>query len=193
MTAPLATPRAPPPCDAEGAVRSLLSFVGEDPGRDGLRETPARVARALLEMTEGYSQDPAAILGTVFEEPMEEMVLLRDVEFWSLCEHHLLPFHGRASVAYLPRDRVVGLSKLARLVQCHARRLQLQERLTRDVAESLARHLDCRGAAVLVEAEHACMRMRGVRGGGAMVTSAFLGEMRDPPRRREFLGLLGRA
>lgn len=184
---------APVRPDMEEHVRALLRTLGEDTERDGLRDTPARVVRSLMELTEGYAQDPADILSTTFEEATEDLVLLRDVEFSSLCEHHLLPVHGRAHVAYLPADRVVGLSKLARLVHCHARRLQIQERMTNDIARDLADHLGARGTAVLIEAEHACMRMRGVRARGTMVTSAYLGEMREPDRRREFLALVDRA
>lgn len=179
--------------EMEEHVRAILQTLGEDPDREGLRETPGRVVRSLLELTDGYSQDPAEILATTFEHATDEMVMLRSVEFWSLCEHHLLPFHGRAHVAYLPSGRVAGLSKLARLVQCHARRLQLQERMTEDIARDLEVHLGARGTAVLIEAEHACMRMRGVRAGGTMVTSAYNGEMREPDRRREFLALVDRA
>lgn len=176
--------------DAEAAVATLLKWVGQDPARDGLRGTPGRVARALREMTAGYSEDPAAILGTVFSETYDEVVVVRGIAFTSLCEHHLLPFTGTADVAYIP-GKVVGLSKLARLVDCFSRRLQVQERMTRQVAEAIAQHLDAVGVAVVVRAMHSCMACRGVRKAGAeMVTSAMLGAFRtDRAARAEFLAL----
>lgn len=176
--------------EAENAVARLLEHVGEDPSREGLLDTPKRVAKALLELTEGYEQDPAAILGRVFSEAAEEMVLVRDVPFWSLCEHHMLPFRGTATIAYVPSDgRIVGLSKISRLVQCYARRLQVQERLTREIAQALEDHLAPAGVAVLVQGEHTCMSMRGIRTPATMVTSHFLGSLREPGARKEFLAL----
>ncbi|MEB3327685.1 MAG: GTP cyclohydrolase I FolE [Candidatus Sericytochromatia bacterium] len=178
---------------AAQALRTLLAYVGEDPDREGLRDTPDRVLRAYGEQFAGYKQDPAEILATTFAEVegYEEMVLLKDIPFHSTCEHHLQPFEGKAHVAYLPGDRVVGLSKLARLVDCFARRAQIQERLTRQVVAALMEHLAPRGAAVMVEAAHGCMRCRGVRKDGAqMVTSAYEGDLAAPEARREFLQLV---
>ncbi len=172
-------------------MRALLFRLGEDPQRDGLRETPARVARAWRELTEGYAQDPQVILDATFDVgPYDQMVVVRDIEFWSLCEHHLLPFHGMACVGYLPSKRVVGLSKIGRLVQCFARRLQVQERMTQQVAEAMHSTLEPLGVGVIVRATHTCMAMRGVRLGGEMVTSALLGRFReDAILRAEFLTL----
>lgn len=174
----------------ERSVTSQLELLGENPAREGLRETPRRVVRSLMELTEGYRQDPEAILSTVFDERYDEMVLVKSIEFWSLCEHHMLPFHGFASVGYIPDKRVVGLSKIARLVHCYARRLQIQERLTQEIAGAIQSHLRPSGVGVVVEAEHTCMAMRGVRAAGKMVTSALLGSLRDrPAARAEFLAL----
>lgn len=177
----------------ESHVIGLLDLLGEDVDRDGLRDTPARVARAWRELTEGYKQDPAAILDTTFEMgKYDQMVVVRDIEFWSLCEHHLLPFHGRACVGYLPDERVVGLSKLGRLVQCFARRLQVQERMTQEIADAVAKHLAPLGVGVVVQASHTCMAMRGIRLGADMLTSALLGKFRDDATMRaEFLTLAG--
>jgi GTP cyclohydrolase I len=174
----------------EEAVRCLLRHVGEDPGRDGLRATPARVARALAEMTAGYGDDPAAILGRTFDVRCDDLVIVRGVEFTSLCEHHLLPFVGSADVGYLP-GKVVGLSKLARLVDCYARRLQVQERMTRQVAEAVRDHLHAGGVAVVVRARHNCMACRGAKKPAAeMVTSCMLGLLRESATARaEFLAL----
>jgi GTP cyclohydrolase I len=175
------------------AIRTLLIAIGEDPDREGLQDTPARVVKSWTEIFAGYRQDPARILATTFDEVMgyQEMVLLRDIPFHSTCEHHMLPFNGTAHVAYLPGDRVVGLSKLARLVDCFARRLQIQERLTQQVAQSLMEHLNARGVATVVQASHGCMGCRGVKKEGAqMVTSAFEGEFRRPENRAEFLSLI---
>ena len=179
----------PSAAEAEALIRSLLRHLGEDPTREGLLETPARVLRSWRELLAGYGEDPAEVLGTSFAaEAYDEPVLLRDIPFHATCEHHMLPFTGVAHVAYLPADRVVGLSKLARLVDCFARRLQLQERLTSQVCQALSAHTGARGAAVMVEAHHGCMSCRGARKAGAtMVTSAFEGEMREPGRRAEFL------
>lgn len=175
------------------ALRTVLRSIGEDPDREGLLDTPDRVIRAWEEIFAGYRQSPEAILATTFEEVegYEEMVLLKDIPFHSTCEHHMLPFVGKAHVAYLPNRKVVGLSKLARLVDCFARRLQIQERFTRQIVQSLMDHLQPRGAAVVIEASHGCMVCRGVKKEGAsMVTSAYEGAMRDPQARTEFLSLI---
>ena len=176
------------PEDIEEAIVSILRYVGEEPGREGLRDTPARVAKAWREMTSGYDDDPAAILGRTFEESSDEMIVLRGISFYSTCEHHLLPFYGTATVGYLP-GRVVGISKLARLVECYARRLQIQERMTRQIAESIETHLEARGVGVILRAHHLCMGCRGVRQEETeMVTSSMLGTLRsDPASRSEFL------
>jgi len=169
----------------ERAVRQLLRAVGEDPDREGLAETPGRVARMYAELFAGLRTDPAHHLKRVFHENYDEVVLLRDISFHSLCEHHLLPFHGVAHVAYLPDGKVVGLSKLARTVDAFARRPQVQERLTAQIADALMEHLAPRGAAVVIEAEHLCMKMRGVhKPSGVMVTSAVRGVFRDDPAAR---------
>jgi GTP cyclohydrolase I len=179
----------------ERAVREILLALGEDPDRDGLLETPRRVARAYAELLGGLREDPAQHLGRVFEHSTEndDMVLVRDIEFSSLCEHHLLPFNGTAQVAYLPaKGRVVGLSKIARTVDVFARRPQLQERLTAEIADAISQHLQARAVAVIVRAEHLCLRMRGATKRGAdMVTSAFRGEFeRNRALRAEALALL---
>ena len=182
------TPRRrplPPGFDAarlEAAVRELLYAVGEDPERDGLRETPARVARAYAEMFSGLGRDPAEVLTTVFDADHDEMVIVRGIELFSICEHHLVPFHGEAHVGYIPNDKgqITGLSKLARVVDVFARRPQVQERLTSQIADAIERHLEPRGVIVVVEAEHLCMSMRGVRKPGSKtVTSAVRGLFRD--------------
>lgn len=175
------------------AVVRLLELVGEDPNRPGLVDTPGRVVRALAEMTEGYRMDPAVILERVFDEPSsDEMVVVDGIDFTSLCEHHLLPFAGTAVVGYVPQGgKVVGLSKIPRLVECFARRLQVQERLTRQIADAMDTHLAPAGVGVVLRAKHSCMGCRGVRKPAAsMVTSATLGLFRDDPRARaEFLAL----
>ncbi|MDO9379398.1 MAG: GTP cyclohydrolase I FolE [Nocardioidaceae bacterium] len=178
---------------AAAAVRELLIAVGEDPDRDGLRETPARVARAYAEMLSGLRQDPAQVLEKRFDVDHDELVLLRDIELWSICEHHLVPFTGVAHVGYIPaRDgKVVGLSKLARLVEVYARRPQVQERLTTQIVDALEEYLRPQGAIVVVEAEHLCMAMRGVKKSGARtITSAVRGQLRDPATRAEAMGLI---
>lgn len=179
--------------EAEESVASLLRFVGEDPSRDGLVDTPSRVVRAWREMTAGYAEDPAEILGRTFEESCDEMVVLSGISFYSTCEHHMLPFYGHVSVGYLP-GKVVGISKLARLVNCFARRLQIQERLTREIADAIETHLDARGVAVVVRAHHLCMGCRGVRQPETdMITSAMRGVLRsDAVARSEFLRLIQR-
>lgn len=176
------------------AVRELLATVpGEEYNRAGLVDTPARVARAWDEFTAGYAQDPAAILATQFEEPADELVVLRGIQFQSMCEHHLLPFMGRAVVAYLPGPKVVGISKLARLVECYSKRLQIQERITQQVAHAVMDHLDARGAGVVLVARHLCMGCRGVRQlETEMVTSCMLGTFRtDSAARSELFRLAG--
>lgn len=164
----------------EEAVRTLLAALGEDPDREGLRDTPRRVAKMYRELFAGLKVDPSVHLQRVFTEQYDEIVLLRGISFYSLCEHHLLPFHGEAHVAYLPNGKVVGLSKLARTVDAFARRPQVQERMTCQIADALMEHLDCKGAVVVVEAEHMCMKMRGVqKPSGVMVTSAVRGTFRE--------------
>jgi GTP cyclohydrolase IA len=176
----------------EKAVREILAAVGENPDREGLLKTPSRVARAYSELFAGMRQDPRAHLKTVFRERYDEIVLLRDIEFHSLCEHHLLPFTGRAHVAYLPDGKVVGLSKLARLVEGYARRPQVQERLTTQIADALMEELNPIGAACVIEASHTCMTIRGVRKpGSTMVTSALRGIFKEnPASRHEILSLM---
>lgn len=178
---------------AAAAVREFLLAIGEDPDRDGLRETPMRVARAAGELFGGLGQDPAELLSTTFDLAHDEMVLVRDIEVQSCCEHHLLPFIGVAHVGYIPAKggRVTGLSKIARLVEIYARRPQVQERLTTQIAEALVTHLDARGVIVVIECEHMCMTMRGVRKPGARtVTSAVRGLLRNPATRAEAMGLI---
>ncbi|MCS4484671.1 GTP cyclohydrolase I FolE [Gleimia sp. 6138-11-ORH1] len=177
---------------AEKAVLALLQAVGEDPQREGLAETPARVARAWKEILSGLREDPAQHLDKVFTVETDEMVLVRDIEFHSVCEHHLLPFYGRAHVAYIPRNnRVTGLSKLARLVEGYARRPQVQERLTTQIAQALVEKLDPMGVCVIMEAEHMCMTMRGIRKPGAStVTSKLCGIMNNPATRQEMMHLV---
>lgn len=178
---------------AEAAIRELLIAIGEDPDREGLRDTPARVAKSYEELVAGLDQDPEEVLTAVFEVGHDELVLVKDIEMWSMCEHHLVPFFGVAHVGYIPTDggRVTGLSKLARVVDVFARRPQVQERLTTDIADALIKHLDPRGVIVVIEAEHLCMTMRGVRKGGAKtITSAVRGQLRDPATRAEAMGLI---
>ncbi|MFG2359623.1 GTP cyclohydrolase I FolE [Streptomyces sp. NPDC048521] len=178
---------------AENAVRELLIAVGEDPDREGLRETPARVARAYRELLAGLWQEPEDVLTTTFDLGHDEMVLVKDIEIVSLCEHHLLPFHGVAHVGYIPAEtgKITGLSKLARLVEVFARRPQVQERLTTQIADSLMRILEARGAIVVIEAEHMCMSVRGIRKPGAKTTtSAVRGQLRDATTRAEAMSLI---
>ncbi|HEX2971590.1 MAG TPA: GTP cyclohydrolase I FolE [Tepidisphaeraceae bacterium] len=176
----------------EQAVREILLAVGEDPTREGLVRTPHRVARAYAELMAGLSEDPRVHLKTVFHEQYDEVVLLRDIEFHSLCEHHLLPFTGKAHVAYLPDGKVVGLSKLARLVEGYARRPQVQERLTGQIADAIMEELNPLGAACVIEATHTCMTIRGARKpGSVMVTSALRGIFKEnPATRAEILSLM---
>lgn len=172
------------------AVADMLRALGQDPEREGLRDTPARVARSYRELLAGYDQHPAEVLRTDFEnEGYDEMIVLRDIPFHSLCEHHMLPFSGRAAVGYIPNGRVVGLSKLARLVECFARRLQIQERMTVQIGSALLEHLHPRGYAVVISAQHLCMCARGVgKPGSAMVTMTVGGLIKEDPKARdEFL------
>jgi GTP cyclohydrolase IA len=178
---------------AENAVRELLIAVGEDPDREGLRETPARVARAYNELFAGLRQQPEDVLTTTFDLGHDEMVLVKDIEIVSTCEHHLLPFHGWAHVGYIPAatGKITGLSKLARLVEVFARRPQVQERLTTQIADSLTRILEARGVIVVIECEHMCMSLRGVRKPGAKTTtSAVRGQLRDATTRAEAMSLI---
>jgi len=178
---------------AEDAVKTLLRWVDEkECSRPGLADTPARVVRALEEMTAGYRQDPKEILGTVFEEKYDEMVVVQGIRYHSLCEHHMLPFTGTADVAYIPNSRglIVGLSKIPRLVECFARRLQVQERMTKQIAEALEEHLKPLGVGVVVRGHHACCESRGIRSRNVMITSDLRGVFRDKPEvRAEFLAL----
>jgi GTP cyclohydrolase I len=177
-------------------VESLLAELGEDPRREGLRSTPTRVSRALRELTDGYGTEPGDVIaGAVFEQDYDELVLVKDIPFYSLCEHHMLPFFGTCHVGYLPKGKVVGLSKIPRLVEVFAHRLQLQERMTREIAEALNESLVPRGVGVVVEARHLCMEMRGVqKTGGQLITSCMLGTFRrDARTRAEFLDLVRRA
>ena len=183
--------RRPTQSEAEAAVRTLIEWAGDDPDREGLVETPARVARSYKELFAGYEADPRAYLERTFDEVggYDELVVLRDIPVVSFCEHHMLPFLGRAHVGYLPNHRVVGISKLARVVQGFARRLQIQEKLTAQVAEAISEVLHPKGVGVVIVSEHSCMTMRGVNTPGSrLTTSHLLGEVRDDPRtRQEFL------
>ena len=177
----------------KAAVREILLAIGEDPDRDGLLDTPARVARAYAEMFAGLHQNPADLLGTTFDIDHSELVLVKDIPFYSTCEHHLVPFFGHAHIGYIPGadGKVTGLSKLARLVDLYAKRPQVQERLTTQVIEALEEHLSPTGAIVVLEAEHMCMAMRGVRKPGAQtITSAVRGALRDPATRAEAMSLI---
>jgi GTP cyclohydrolase I len=176
-----------------GLVGSLLKELGEDPGREGLERTPERVARSLRYLTQGYELDPAAILNEArFEVSYDEMVLVKDIEFYSMCEHHLLPFYGRGHVAYVPDGHIVGLSKIPRLVELFARRLQVQERLTTEIADTIDEVLAPKGVGVVLEARHLCMMMRGIQQqNNFAITSAMRGEFkRDPKTRAEFMDLI---
>lgn len=177
----------------EAAVREILTAVGEDPDREGLLDTPARVARAYAETFVGLRQTPADVLDKTFDVEHEELILVRDIEVYSTCEHHLVPFHGVAHVGYIPSPsgRVTGLSKLARLVDVYAKRPQVQERLTTQIADALVEHLDAQGVIVVIEAEHLCMSMRGIRKPGARtITSAVRGQLRNTATRAEAMSLL---
>ncbi|HSX55668.1 MAG TPA: GTP cyclohydrolase I FolE [Sphingomonas sp.] len=187
--------KIPVPDEVAEAVRTLLRWAGDDPSREGLLDTPKRVARAWREYCQGYGEDPAYHLSRVFEEVggYDEIVLLKDIPFQSHCEHHMAPIIGKASIAYLPGKHVVGISKLARVLHAYARRLQVQERLTAEVADCIWEHLKPRGVAVVIEASHACMTARGVRTPGVgMVTSRMMGTFREDERsRKEVLALMG--
>lgn len=174
------------------AVEEILEAVGENPKREGLKDTPQRVARMYHELLEGFDSDPKQHLDSVFTENCDEVVLLRDVPFFSVCEHHLMPFIGKAHIAYLPAEKVLGVSKLARIVDCFAKRLQVQERLTAQIADFLTEHLMPQGTAVVLEASHSCMTIRGIKKpGSVMVTSALRGIFKKDPRSRaEVLGLM---
>ena len=177
----------------EALVRSMLQQIGEDPEREGLRRTPLRVAKAMDFLTSGYSMSAEEIIKkAVFAEDVKEMVVVRDIEFYSMCEHHMLPFFGHAHVGYLPNGHVVGLSKIARVVDCFARRLQVQERLTNQVADALMKHLGAHGVAVVLEASHTCMMMRGVqKQRSTTVSSAMRGSFEtDPLTRSEFMSFI---
>ncbi|HEY7165136.1 MAG TPA: GTP cyclohydrolase I FolE [Candidatus Binatia bacterium] len=177
----------------EEEVRSILKALGEDPDREGLVRTPQRVANALMFLTKGYRMDPEKVINdALFTENYEEMILQKDIDFYSLCEHHLLPFFGKAHVAYIPHQKIVGISKLARLVDVYARRLQVQERLTNQIANIIMEKLDPLGVAVVIEAEHLCMRMRGVeKQNSFIVTSTLLGAFRTRQETRaEFMNLI---
>ncbi|KAA2215260.1 GTP cyclohydrolase I FolE [Teichococcus oryzae] len=193
-TSPVEAPRRPSRAEAEAAVRTLLLWAGDDPEREGLLDTPARVARAYEEFFSGYAEDPVELLARSFAETdgYDEMVVLRDIRLESHCEHHMVPIIGRAHVAYLPAGRVVGISKLARVVEAYSRRLQIQEKLTAQIANSIQEVLQPRGVAVVIEAGHQCMTTRGVhKPGVAMITSRMLGEFRsDASLRREFLAMV---
>jgi GTP cyclohydrolase IA len=188
-------PKIPVPEEIQDAIRTLIRWAGDDPEREGLLDTPQRVARAWKEYCHGYTEDPAHHLSRTFEEVggYDEIVLLRDIPFQSHCEHHMAPIIGKAHIAYLPKDRVVGISKLARVLHGFARRLQVQERLTAEVADCIWDHLQPQGVAVVIEASHACMSARGVRTPGvAMTTSRMMGVFREDERsRREVLALMG--
>lgn len=185
----------PTRAEAEAAVRTLLQWAGDDPTREGLAETPARVARAFEEWFKGYAEDPEEYLKRTFEEVdgYDEMIVLRDIRFESYCEHHMAPIIGRAHVGYLPTHRVVGISKLARTVETYAKRLQVQEKMTAQIANAINKVLEPKGVAVVIEAQHQCMTTRGVhKPGVTMVTSTMLGAFRkDPMTRREFLTIIG--
>jgi GTP cyclohydrolase I len=187
--------KLPVPQEVQEAIRTLIRWSGDDPQREGLIDTPARVARAWKEYCHGYDEDPAAHLSRTFEEVggYNEIVLLKDIPFQSHCEHHMAPITGKASIAYLPRERVVGISKLARVLHGYARRLQIQERLTAEVAQCIWDNLDPVGVAVVVEAQHGCMTGRGVKTPGVgMVTSRMMGVfLSDPRSRKEVLSLMG--
>ena len=180
----------------EKLVEEILTALGEDPAREGLLKTPSRVARALGDLTRGYHEDPEAILkGALFTEDYSEMIIMKEIDFYSLCEHHMLPFFGKVHMAYLPSGKIVGISKMARLVDVFARRLQVQERMTTQIATLLMDTLEAEGVAVVAEAEHLCMRMRGVeKQNSYVVTSAMLGVFRDHQKtREEFMTLIGHA
>lgn len=174
-------------------TRSLLVEIGEDPERAGLIRTPHRVAKAMRYLTSGYEMDIEKVLnGAIFDENYDEMVIVKDIDFFSMCEHHMLPFYGKAHIAYIPNGKIVGLSKLPRIVEVFARRLQVQERMTRQIADTIMEYLDPQGVAVVTEARHMCMMMRGVeKQNSATTASAMLGAFKEKPTRTEFMTLIG--
>ena len=176
----------------EDSVRDILVALGEDPDREGLVKTPERVARSYEFLSSGYQQDPDEVIGdALFTEDYSEMIIVRDIDFFSLCEHHMLPFYGRAHVAYVPDKHIVGISKVARLVECYARRLQVQERMTSQIAGFIQDKLNPLGVGVVIRAEHMCMRMRGVqKPNSSVVTSSLLGVFQKRDTRQEFMNLL---
>lgn len=181
--------------NSENLIREILIAIGENPDREGLLDTPKRVVKSWKEIFAGYHEDPKTILSTVFEDgACEEMVILKDIEFQSTCEHHMLPFIGKAHVGYMPNGKVVGLSKLARLVDCFAKRLQIQEKMTKEISEAINTHLQPHGVGVVIEAHHQCMSCRGIKKQNTtMITSSMLGLLRkEPIVRQEFLGLIKR-
>jgi GTP cyclohydrolase I len=181
------------PKELEKTIAELLRLIGEDPGREGLLRTPERVAKMYRFLTEGYQQEAQSVLnGAIFTEKYDEMVIVKNIDFFSLCEHHIIPFYGRAHVAYIPKGKIVGLSKIPRIVQVFSRRLQVQERMTQQIAETLYKVLEPDGVAVVIEARHLCMMMRGVeKQNSVATTSAMLGSFRDDERtRNEFLKLI---
>jgi GTP cyclohydrolase I len=192
---PPGNPRRPSRTEAEEAVRTLIRWAGDDPGREGLRDTPGRVTRAYEEFFAGYLQDPQEVLKRTFSEVegYDEMIVMNDIRFESHCEHHMVPIIGKAHIGYLPDRRVVGISKLARLVEVYARRLQIQEKMTVQIADTLQEILQPKGVAVVIEAAHQCMTTRGVhKPGVGLVTSRMVGAFRDDPStRREFLAVIG--
>ena len=176
-----------------GHYREILTLLGEDPQREGLLKSPERIAKAMAFLTRGYTQDPHEILrSTMFKEEYKQMVLVKDIQLYSLCEHHMLPFYGKAHVAYIPNGQITGLSKVARVVECYARRLQVQERLTVQIRDCIQEALNPMGVAVVIEASHMCMQMRGVeKQGSSTTTSAFTGIfLKDPRTREEFMNLI---
>ncbi len=193
-TKPARSAKKPSREEAEAAIRTLLLWAGDDPTREGLKDTPARVVRSYEEFFQGYQEDPAAILARTFEEVegYDEMVVLRDIRIESHCEHHMVPIIGRAHIAYLPSTRVVGISKLARIVDAYAKRFQIQEKMTAQIANTIQEVLQPRGVAVVIEANHQCMSTRGVhKPGASMVTSRMLGAFRDDAStRKEFLAMI---
>ncbi len=185
-------PLTPAQEELAGHMRRVLELIGEDPQREGLLRTPERVARAMQELTTGYSQDPIEILNSAkFHEDYRQMVIVRDINFYSLCEHHMLPFYGRVHIAYIPDGQVTGLSKIARVVDCFARRLQIQERLTKQIRECIQEALAPLGVMVVIEAQHTCMQMRGVQKQGSITTTSdFSGAFNQAKTRQEFLQLI---
>lgn len=177
---------------AESLIKELLVLMGEDVDRDGLKDTPRRVIKSFEKLYGGYEQKPEDVLGVVFDSDADEMVFCNNIDFWSTCEHHMLPFHGKCHIAYIPNGKVVGVSKLVRLVEVYARRLQIQENLTTQIAEAIMKHTDALGVAVVIEAEHLCMKARGVQNATSyMKTSKLMGEIRDCPQARaEFFELI---